>query len=61
MDIIADNVGVVASTNPLALDAASLDLLQQSSGQKLFDEGRETLLHGKEIGIGSLDYELIVV
>ena len=61
MGIIADNVGLVASTDPLALDAASLDLLQQSSGQKLFDEGRETLLHGKEIGIGSLDYELIEV
>ncbi|MDW7669194.1 MAG: DUF362 domain-containing protein [Bacillota bacterium] len=61
MDIIADNVGVVASTDPLALDAASLDLLQNSSREKLFSEGRETLIHGEKIGIGSLDYDLIEV
>ncbi len=61
MDIIANNVGVIASTDPLALDAASLDLLQKSSGEKLFEVGRETLMHGEKIGIGSLDYNLIEV
>ncbi len=61
MEVIADNVGVVASTDPLALDAASLDLLQKSSGKKLFSVGRETLQHGEKIGIGSLDYNLIEV
>jgi len=61
MDLIADNVGVVASTDPLALDTASLDLLQNSSGKKLFEEGRETLKHCEKIGMGSGDYDLIEI
>jgi len=60
MQAIAENVGIFLSTDPVAIDAASLDLLQEQSGTRLFDEGRKTLEYATEIGIGNMDYELII-
>lgn len=59
MHTIADDIGVFISTDPVALDAACLDLLQNNEDKKLFEKGRETLEHAKTIGFGNQDYNLI--
>jgi hypothetical protein len=59
MDIVAEDIGVLASKDPVALDNACLNILQKNSGKKLFDKGRVTLTHAEKIGLGFCDYELI--
>ena len=61
MKPIADNIGVLAAKDPVALDTACLDLVQQNSGQKLFDKGRDVLRHAEKIGLGKMEYELIEI
>ncbi len=61
MTPIAKDIGVLASKDPVALDAACLDLLQSIQGKRLFDSGRETIDHAVEIGLGSSEFELIEV
>ncbi len=66
-DPCINDIGILASLDPVAIDQACIDLVKQSN-----DPGREHLLerinsrHGmhtieaaKELGIGSVDYELI--
>jgi len=45
----------------VALDKVCLDLLQEESGKKLFEIGRESLEHAKVIGFGSQEYEIIEI
>ncbi|MCR1899998.1 DUF362 domain-containing protein [Irregularibacter muris] len=59
MELIADNIGVLAGKDPVALDTACLDLLQKNSGEKLFEKGRVTLEHAEKIGLGTMKYHLI--
>ncbi|NMA68480.1 MAG: DUF362 domain-containing protein [Desulfitobacterium sp.] len=59
MKLIAENIGVLAGKDPVALDTACLDLVQQNSGEKLFEKGRPTLKHAEKIGLGTMDYQLI--
>jgi len=59
MKPITDNIGVLAAKDPVALDTACLDLVQQNSGKKLFENGRITLEHAEKIGLGTMKYELI--
>lgn len=61
MNPIAENIGVLAGKDPVALDTACLDLLQQNEANKLFDKGRKTLKHAEKIGLGTMDYELVVL
>ncbi len=61
LEIIADNIGVLASSDGVAIDKACLDLLQASEGSTLFEDGRTALKHAAKLGMGSLDYELIEV
>jgi len=58
MEPIIDNVGVLASRDPVALDTACLELVQQQSGEKIFEKGRTTLKYGEEIGLGTMNYEI---
>ncbi len=58
MNPIAENIGVLASKDPVALDTACLDLVQKNEDSKLFDKGRQTLKHAEKIGLGSMKYEL---
>lgn len=58
MDPVARNYGVLASTDPVALDTACLDILQ-AEHHHMFETGRESLVHAKEIGFGNGDYNLI--
>lgn len=44
--------------DPVALDTACLDLVQENSGEMLFEKGRKGLRHAQKIGLGSMNYEL---
>lgn len=59
MDNIYENIGVMASKDPVALDSACLDILQKMSGKEYFDKGRTTLEHAEKIGLGRRKYEII--
>jgi len=59
MKLITGNIGIVAGKDPVALDTACLDLVQKSSGKKYFEDGRATLRHAENIGLGTMAYELI--
>ncbi len=59
MHPIAKNFGVLASTDPVALDTACLDLLQGEENVDLFESGRESIAHAGHIHFGSSKYELI--
>ncbi len=45
--VIADNVGVLFSQNPVAIDKASIDLIRKQEGRKIFKEleHKDPLLH----------------
>ena len=65
---IADDIGILASTDPVAVDKASLDLVEDAGGKKLAKLiGNSNLNpiyqfeHAEEIGLGSMDYELVEV
>lgn len=61
------DIGVLISTDPLAIDKCSLDLIKASNDKGLehflervnSKKGELILKDGEELGIGSLDYELI--
>ena len=61
MEPILGNIGILAGKDPVALDSACLDLVQKSSGKKLFEKGRESLRHAEKIGLGTMDYQLIEI
>ncbi len=57
---IAKNYGILASTDPVALDTACIDLLQKDY-KGMFNSGRITLDYCKEINFGTNEYELIEI
>jgi len=65
----ARDIGILASTDILALDQASIDMVYQLPENELHDlreriesrEGLRQLEYGDEIGIGSRKYELIEI
>lgn len=62
--VVAD-IGLLASSDPLALDKASIDLVLERAGGDVFRKGYDIdwsvqLNHGSRIGLGSLDYELLI-
>ena len=64
---IAPDVGIFASTDPVAIDRASLDLVNASCGKEIFTETHPhqnhvlQLEYAEKIGLGNTDYELIRV
>ncbi len=65
---IAPDVGICLSTDPVAIDQASVDLvIKASSGKDPFREThpqidwRIQLAHGEKIGLGSRSYELVTI
>jgi len=68
MPRIVGDIGIVASTDPVAVDKAALELVETKSGKKLAElleneelDPRYQLEHGELIGLGSSDYELMEV
>jgi hypothetical protein len=65
---IADNIGILASKDPVAVDKAAIDLVEQAGGEKM-DKliGHRGLnpfyqiRHAEKIGLGSSDYNLIKI
>ena len=58
MKPIAPDIGILASHDPVALDTASLDLVQKIKGRKIFQRGRRTLRYAEKIGLGKTDYQM---
>ncbi len=62
---IAPDIGILASADPVSIDKASFDLINQACGRDIFKElhpqrdGNKQLEYAQELGLGSLDYELI--
>ncbi|MDD5408682.1 MAG: DUF362 domain-containing protein [Candidatus Omnitrophica bacterium] len=62
---IAPDVGILASNDPVSIDKASLDLVNKSCGKDIFKathpegNGLRQLEYAQDIGLGSLDYDLI--
>ncbi len=62
---IGPDVGILASWDPVSIDQASLDLVNQATGRDIFKEahpdqdGARQLRYAQSIGLGSMDYELI--
>ena len=68
MPNIVSDIGITASTDPVAIDKASLDLVENKAGKKLpqllENEALDPLPqieHAQRIGLGSTDYELIEI
>lgn len=57
MEPIAKDVGVMCSSDPVALDKACLDKVHEMEGKKLF-RGDHTLEYAQSIGLGKTDYIL---
>jgi uncharacterized protein len=58
---IAKDIGVFASTDPVAIDQACLDVLDKNEGRKVLKRGRYTLDYAESIGLGSKRYELVEI
>ena len=61
---IVEDIGLLASVDPVAIDKASADLAIKHGKKDVFRKGYDVdwmtqLRHGAEIGLGSLDYKLI--
>jgi len=66
MRTIVDDIGIAASTDPVAVDKAALDLVETRAGRKLTKllgndklSPRYQIEHAEHIGLGSSDYELV--
>lgn len=59
------DIGILASTDPVAIDQASIDLVFAAEGSESLQrrvedrDGLHTLEHAEEIGLGSRSYELV--
>lgn len=64
---IGPDVGIFASLDPVSIDKASLDMVVKYSKEDIFKaahpgkDGLRQLAYAQEIGLGSLEYELIEV
>jgi uncharacterized Fe-S center protein len=62
---IAPDVGIFISQDPVSIDKASMDLVNEACGRDIFKQahpgrdGLKQLLHASGIGLGNMDYELI--
>jgi len=68
MPKMVDDIGIVGSTDPVAVDKAAVDLVETKAGRKLVELLKNDKLdphcqieHAERIGLGSTDYELIEV
>jgi uncharacterized Fe-S center protein len=61
---IVEDIGILGSPDPVAVDQASVDLVNKRSGKDILRAAYDLdwsvqLSHGVKIGLGSRDYELI--
>lgn len=64
---ISPDVGILASLDPVSIDKASYDLVVGACGKDIFKQehpnrdGLKQLRYAQQIGLGSLEYELVVL
>jgi len=64
---VVPDIGILASYDPVSIDKASYDLVDETAGYDIFRElhplrnGFKQLRHACRIGLGNLDYELIEI
>ncbi len=58
MKVIMDDIGIMASTDPVAIDKASWDIVKEN-GKKF--RGSKVFAYSESIGLGSAKYKLIEV
>lgn len=62
---IVPDIGILASEDPVSIDQAAFDLVNQASGRDIFQElhpqrdGTKQLKYAHKLGLGNLDYQLI--
>ena len=68
MPKIVDDIGIFASTDPVAVDKASIDSVEERSGKTIAEligkdelDQRYQIEHAQLIGLGSADYQLIEI
>lgn len=61
MHNIARDIGIFASTDPVSIDEACLDMLDKKERRRVFIRGRYTLNYAERIGLGSRKYKLIEI
>ncbi len=66
MPIIVDDIGILASTDPVAIDKAAIDMVEKAGGNTMAKLiGRKELnpyyqiKHAERIGLGTPYYELV--
>lgn len=66
-EAVVGDIGIVASTDPVAIDQASIDLVNAAAKRDIFRELHKSvdwqiqLAHAEEIGLGTRAYELIPI
>lgn len=64
---VAQDVGIVISTDPVAADRVSFELINEKAGHDVFRKAHESvnpevqLEHGEKIGLGSNKYKIIEI
>ncbi|MDH4271562.1 MAG: DUF362 domain-containing protein [Candidatus Aminicenantes bacterium] len=63
---LVEDIGILASLDPVAIDKASVDLVLEHGRKDVFRKGYDVdwslqLNHGVGIGLGSLEYDLIEI
>ncbi|MBU1108529.1 MAG: DUF362 domain-containing protein [Candidatus Riflebacteria bacterium] len=61
MTPLMPDLGIFASTDPIAIDQACLDMIDKAAGKKVFSKGRETLEFAEKLGMGNRTYDLVTI
>ena len=61
MKPLLPDIGIFASTDPVAIDKACLDKIDDATGKTVFRRGRELLDFTEKLGMGSQQYQLELV
>ncbi len=61
---VVEDIGVLASADPISIDQAALDLVKEKAGQDVFKEDNNIdpsfqLDYGERLGLGTRNYQLI--
>jgi uncharacterized protein len=59
MKAVSGDIGIFASTDPVAIDKVCLDMLDKVNGKTVFRRGRYTLEYAEKIGLGSMNYKFV--
>lgn len=63
--VMAPDVGILASLDPVSIDRASYDLVNKKCGKDIFkavhpkQDGMKQLKYAEKLGLGTLDYDLV--